>query len=165
MFLWVASVGRHADQWQLDEHQHVAAMRADRKRWVIEAAVARLREHLQQGDRVIVVTGAFESLARSIVNEVLECDSVEVLGSRGRWLRAALRMDEHCFARQKLRRLAAEGVSLPVDAAYSDSLHDLPLLASARRPCLIGGPASLAAAIRRRLPHLEWITEAGATPR
>ena len=157
LFLWVASVGRRSDQWRFDERQHVAMMLQDRPRWVIAPALQRMQMHLQRGDRVIVITGAFESLARLIVLEVLQLDSVEVLGSRGRWRHAALHMDVHCFARHKLHRLTAAGVSLPLEAAYSDSLHDLPLLAASRQPVLVGGSSTLAASVRRRLPQLQWI--------
>lgn len=96
----------------------------------IDAAVAKLREHLAQGHRVVVVTGSEERLAREICR-VLGLADVEIVGStlRRRW--GALAAGVHCYGPVKLHQLEAAGVRPPFACAYTDSAADLPLLLAA----------------------------------
>lgn len=155
--MWIATVGKPQDAWQAQLDLHVQSMRTERRRWVIAAALQQLHQHIERGDRVLVVTGAFQSLAEAIVSEVLDVHGVEVIGSTVRWQGGALRCVHHCFGRRKLDRLCAHGIDLPLAGAYSDSEHDFPLLRSARTQFWVGRSEHLWRRARSRLPALQWI--------
>lgn len=96
------------------------------------AAVARVRQHLADGDRVVVATGCAAPLAREVC-AAAGLDGVEVVAStlvRRRW--GPPRRVVPARGAAKLRALADAGVGQPVDHAYSDSFSDLPLLLAAR---------------------------------
>jgi phosphatidylglycerophosphatase C len=121
-------------------------------------AVAALRTHLEQGDRVLVVSGSEQRLVDEVLAS-LGIRGVEVVASRlvherGRW-----RVERHCFGVRKVEALSSLGLEA-WDVAYTDSLSDLPMLAGARRPVLVNaGDAMLERATRRlgRAPErLRW---------
>lgn len=156
---WIAFTGLKRRAFDELLASHVASMAAQRDRFVIKPSIACLNAHLAAGDRVIVVTGAFEELASAIMRQVLQCDGVEVFGSRVDWGRGGVRVREHCFGTSKLRRLQREGVALPLDVAYTDSAHDWPLLGASRQRHWVGGTQTSIDACRRALGDVEWIPD------
>lgn len=99
-------------------------------------ALSRLRQHQAAGDRVLVVTGCEENLARGIF-DTLGLADMEILGSRLRpgWL--GMHVAWHNIGRRKLGSLRACGVEPPWDMAYGDSIHDVPMLREAREAILV----------------------------
>ena len=114
--------------------QHHAGPKGGR---VATAGLATVRQHLEQGARVLVATECPEGLAHEVC-QVLGIEAVEVVASplrRGRWgMRSGARP---CRGTEKLRALEAVGVRFPVDHAYSDSVSDLPLLKAATIPHVV----------------------------
>lgn len=130
--IWIAAVG-------LDEEVFVAVAREFAVQHAgpaagrtAVAALARVREHLDAGDRVVIATGCAAPLAQEVC-AVIGLHEVEVISStltRHRW--ALPTQVVPARGDGKLRALQAAGVPLPVDHAYSDSVSDLPLLRAAR---------------------------------
>lgn len=138
-FSWIATVGAREPLEDLAD-RFVAREFAD-SRHVCAEALARLREHQAAGDRVIVVTGAAELIARRVC-ATLAGSELDVVGSTLRHWRGGWIADEHCYGAQKVARLAAHGVTPPWDTVYTDSASDLPLLRHARRRVLVNPRAS-----------------------
>jgi phosphatidylglycerophosphatase C len=128
----VAVGGEHAD-----EVASVAAAFREALTRKPEAAVADaiacVRRHRQDGDRVVVATGCEQTLARGFLAAVGLGD-VDVVGSTGSLhpLRVRRAMGE-----TKLHLLVERGYPPPWKAVYSDSPSDLPLFAGTRRPVLV----------------------------
>lgn len=133
LWLWIGTAGLpDADHLELAER--FARRHAGRR--TIPVAVARLREHLVAGDRVAVVTGSEEHLARAMLR-ILGMDGVQIVGStlRRRW--GALAIDVHCYGPVKLQRLQAAGIRPPFARAYTDNAADLPLILAATERYLV----------------------------
>lgn len=119
-------------------------------RKVSGAALAALNVHRESGDRVLVVTGCEETLARSILDE-LGLASIELVASRIAQGRFGLRVTVRNVGREKLRQLALRDI-LPVwDVAYSDSSVDLPMLEGSRSAVLVNFRGSALAHAQARL--------------
>ncbi|NNH23658.1 haloacid dehalogenase-like hydrolase [Pseudokineococcus marinus] len=129
--VWLAAVGISPQDFTV-KAAHFAADHADpRSGRATPTVLARLREHQGRGDRVVVATGCASPLAEHLC-DALGLGDVEVVAStltRTRW---GLPRAVPARGRGKVRALAAAGVSLPVDHAYTDSWTDLPLLRAAR---------------------------------
>ena len=121
-----------------------------RRGFFVPDAVSALRRHLLRGDRVIVVTGCEEHLARALLQAV-RLDGVELVASRlrGSWLGAAPAV--HNVGREKLRQMEAHGVEPPFACVYSDADADLPMLLAAERAVLVNPGESLRARMQTRL--------------
>lgn len=133
--VWLAGLGLDAEAFDA-EVRRVAAVHAGGDR-VAGAGVARVREHLRRGDRVVLATGCAEPLALA-VRDALGLAEVEVVATRlvrHRWRPPPPVV--HARGPGKVRALLAAGVALPVDHAYSDSVRDLPLLRAARVPHVV----------------------------
>jgi HAD superfamily hydrolase (TIGR01490 family) len=116
-------------------------------------AVERLREHRRRGDRVVLLSGTPDFLARVIASELGADDAI---GSRcaetgGRYTAAAPLV--HPFGAVKVRLLEQLcrdlGASPAEVTAYGDSDHDLPLLWAIGRPVAVRPAAGLARVARR----------------
>lgn len=99
-------------------------------------ALTRLRQHQAAGDRVLVVTGCEEHLARGIF-DTLGLADVEILASRLKPGLLGMRVALHNIGRRKLESLRAHGVESQWDIAYGDSLYDVPMLRQAREAVLV----------------------------
>jgi phosphatidylglycerophosphatase C len=110
-------------------------------------AIACLRRHRQDGDRVVVATGCEETLARGFLTAVGLGD-VDVVGSTGSLnpLRVRRAMGE-----TKLHLLVEDGFPPPWTAVYSDSTSDLPLFAGTARPVLVNAGERAAREVARVL--------------
>lgn len=108
---------------------------ARRPKLFFRDAVSALRQHIAAGDRVIVVTGCEERLARAILDE-LGLQGIAMLASELRpgWL--GMRLKHHNFHKRKVAALHAQGVTAWA-VAYSDSARDIPMLRGAVEPFLV----------------------------
>jgi phosphatidylglycerophosphatase C len=134
ILLWLGTVARSGDlRTRMDEF--VIRHFSDGSR-ICSRAVEQARLHCQRGDRVIVVTGAAELLARRVCVQI-GLDSVEIVGSTLRDWMGGWVAGEHCTGERKVKMLADRKVMEPWDCAYTDSASDLPLLTRARRRILV----------------------------
>lgn len=120
--------------------------------------LAALRRHQAAGDRIVIVTGCEESLARSVLAE-LGVSNVEVLASRLRAGRLGLRSEWHNIGRRKAELLAQHGIET-CHMAYSDSNQDLPMLALAAEAVLVNATPKLCKRVEKTLARsvtrVEW---------
>ena len=140
--LWIATAGLPPDRIARLVEQFAAAHAAEGNR--IRVVLDRLHAHLAAGDRVVIATGCADWLATATCR-ALGLDTVEVVAARLQQGRTFVRPWRDCgmwnalptstgimsFGLEKLRRLAAAGITFPVAYAYTDSATDLPLLLAA----------------------------------
>jgi phosphatidylglycerophosphatase C len=123
------------------------------------SAFAVLNRHRRAGDRVLVVTGCEETLARAILDE-LGLPEIELIASRVMPGRFGPRVAVRNVGREKLRQLALRDVHPQWDFAYSDSLVDLPMLAGARAAVVVnpyrGMLARAQARLGARVSAVDW---------
>ena len=151
-FVWIGTVGLHRRRdldALIDRYvaTHADAIRAR----LLPIALDVLRHHRERGDRVVVATGAPPELARAILAFVAHED-VPVVGTLVGPKFGAVGALRHCHHAMKMAMLRDAGFTQPVDAAYSDSSADLPLLQAARRPVVVNPKPRRVAMFRRVLP-------------
>ena len=135
-----------------------AATLARRPRQFSRDGLHALRRHQAGGDRVIVVTGCEQVLVNGILQQ-LGLTNLEVLASQLRpgWL--GMRPLRHNVGRRKVQLLAQHGLTA-WQMAYSDSLHDVPMLKPAKEVVLVNGTPKLCKkvekALGRTITRVEW---------
>ena len=141
-------LGTNMPRYQALAESHARVL-ATRRGLFVRDAVSALRRHLLRGDRVVVVTGCEEHLARALLQAV-RLDGVELVGSRlsAAWFGVALAV--HNVGQEKTGQLRAGGVEPPYSCVYSDSAADLPVLVLAERAVLVNPSPDL----RERLQSL-----------
>jgi phosphatidylglycerophosphatase C len=152
VLLWIATAGLPPGRFEALMEEFATAHAAEANR--IPVVLDRLHAHLAAGDRVVIATGCADSLARAVCR-ALGLDTVEIVAARlrhgprsvlplrgcGMWNALPTATGTLSFGRQKVRRLTAAGIAIPVAYAYTDSLADLPLLlAAAERYVVNPGP-------------------------
>jgi len=154
-----AFVGVGMQRYRALAHAFGRALARDAHNNIIGAACTALKRHRLDGDRVVVVTGCEETLARAILDE-LGFDDIELVASRFAEGRFGLRVAVHNIRFEKAHQLALRGIRPPWDVVYSDSLRDLPILAAARSAVLVNPDrltlARVSARLGRRLSVVEW---------
>lgn len=110
-----------------------------------------LRRHQARGERVLVVTGCESRLAGAIFRELGMAD-VEVLGTQWRDAWFGMRLTWHNVGARKVQLLAQHGLAA-WQVAYSDSLHDAPMLRKAGEPVLVNGTATRCKQLEKLLGH------------
>lgn len=129
-----------------------------RPRQFLRDGLGALRMHAATGDRVVVVTGCEERLARAVL-EGLGVEGVELLASRLEPARLGMRPAWHNVGRRKVEALARHGIDA-WQLAYSDSIQDLPMLALAAEPVLVNATPKLCKriekALGRSVTRVEW---------
>jgi phosphatidylglycerophosphatase C len=110
-------------------------------------AIACVRRHQADGDRVVVATGCEETLARGFLTAIGLGD-LDVVGSTGVLWPPRVRW---AMGESKVAMLTERGYPPPWTAVYSDSPSDLPLFAGASRPVLVNGDEKAAKKIERTL--------------
>jgi phosphatidylglycerophosphatase C len=142
VLLWIATVGLPRREIEALVERFAAAHAAEGNQ--IRVVLDRLHAHLAAGDRVVVATGCADWLATAACR-ALGLEEVQVVAARLRQGRTFVRPSRECgmwdalptsagvmsFGLEKLRRLAAAGITFPVAYAYTDSATDLPLLLAA----------------------------------
>jgi phosphatidylglycerophosphatase C len=138
--------------------QAFAGVLVHRPRQFCREGVRILRSHLAAGDRVVIVTGCEDTLVRGVL-EGLGVDGVEVLASRLRAGPLGMRSEWHNVGRRKVELLAQHDIEA-WQSAYSDSSHDLPILALAAEAVLVNATPKLCKrvekALGRSVTRVEW---------
>jgi phosphatidylglycerophosphatase C len=155
VLLWIATVGVPATRFEAMVEEFAAAHAAEDNR--IAVVLDRLHAHLDAGDRVVIATGCADWLACAICR-ALGLDTVEIVAARLQQGRGFVRPSPECgmwnamptstrafsFGVEKVRRLTAAGITIPVACAYTDSVSDLALLlAATERNVVDPGPRRL----------------------
>ncbi len=150
-FVWVGTIGVHRRR-DLDEliDRYVDGHVAQLKARLLPTALDVLHHHRSRGDRVVVATGAPPELARAILAFVAHED-VPVIGTLVGPKLGAVVAKRHCHHVEKVRMLGEQGY-VQIDAAYSDSSADLPLLQAARKPVVVNPKHDAVDDFRRKLP-------------
>ncbi len=160
VFVWTGTIGvrdRAALDALIDRYvaSHVEAIRAR----LLPLALDVFHQHRERGDRVLVATGAPPELARAILAFVAHED-VPVIGTLLGPRLGGMGVLRHCHHAMKMTMIRAAGFTQPVEAAYSDSSADLPLLQAARKPVVVNPKAARVDMFRRVLPSgtpiLNW---------
>ncbi len=121
-----------------------------RDRHVIAQGVTRARQHMAAGDRVVVVTGCEQKMARRLLDR-MNLREVELIGSRLGDARFGLGPEMHNYGKEKVRQLKLAGIAPHWQRAYSDSIADVPMLAQAEEPVLINAGEKLRERVTRAL--------------
>ena len=139
-----------------ESHARVQALRGGA---FLRDAVSRLRRHLLRGDRVVIVTGCEEHLARALLDAV-GLDGLELVASQLHPGMLGMKSGVHNVGAEKVRQLACHGIAPPWTCAYSDASADLPMLAAAEAAVLVNPDAALRARMQARLgeryAEVEW---------
>ena len=156
VLLGIATVGAPPGHIQALAEEF-AAGRAAAEGNQISVVLDRLHAHLHAGHRVVIATGCADWLAEASCR-VLGLEAVEIVAARMQQGQRFVRPSRECgmwnalptstrgfsFGVQKVRRLAAAGISIPVAYAYTDSVTDLPLLLAANERYVVDpGPRRL----------------------
>ncbi len=173
VLLWIATAGLPPARIETLVEEFAAAHAAEGNR--IPVALDRLHAHLGAGDRVVIATGCADWLATAACRE-LGLDTVEIVAARlqhgrgfvrpfpgcGMWNALPAATGTFSFGAEKVRRLIAAGITIPVACAYTDGVSDLPLLLAATERYVIDpGPRRLRRIRRRAGP----VTVALRSPR
>ena len=159
-FVWVGTVGMHRSR-DLDAliDEYVATHADQIRTRLLPDALKVLHLHRARGDTVIVATGAPPELARAILDFVAH-DDLPVIGTEVGPRFGGVVATRHCHHEMKMAMIRDAGYTAPIDAAYSDSTADLPLLLSARRPVVVNPKPGSIGVFRRLLrpdtPILNW---------
>lgn len=148
LFVWIASARKSHDEW-LGAMRRIASANLGAER-INLLVVERLRQHLQQGDKVIIVTGSAATVARSIC-AALELD-VPVIGSKLRPFLGGYISHIHCIGPRKVERLRQLHKLDRWDIVYSDSHRDIPLMQKAREVVLVNPGRRTLTRVRSALP-------------
>jgi phosphatidylglycerophosphatase C len=113
----------------------------------VAEAIACVRRHQDDGDRVVVATGCEETLARGFL-AAIGLGDLDVVGSTGQLWPPRVRW---AMGESKVSMLAERGYPPPWTSVYSDSASDLPLFAGTSRPVLVNAGEKAAKQIERTL--------------
>ncbi|GGZ70647.1 hypothetical protein GCM10008101_26220 [Lysobacter xinjiangensis] len=149
-FVWAGTVFERHDFDALVD-AYVALNTDDIRRRLLPVALEVLHRHRVAGDRVVVATGAPPRLARAILAFVAHED-LPVVGTQVGPRFGAMMATRHCHHEMKMTMLREAGFGGDVEAAYSDSSADLPLLRAARHPVVVNPKPKAIAFFRQRLP-------------
>ncbi len=151
-FVWAGTIGFHRRRdLNVLIDRYVTTHTEVIKKRLLPIALEVLHRHREQGDRVVVATGAPPELARAILAFVAHED-VPVVGTLVGPRFGAVMAKRHCHHEMKMTMLRDAGFTGPVAVAYSDSSADLPLLKAALRPVVVNPKAGNVDDFRRALP-------------
>jgi phosphatidylglycerophosphatase C len=134
-FISSALMGMNEDAYRDLARAHGERLVRQPRRFHREA-LTRLRRHLADGDRVLVVTGCEAHLVQSIFAE-LGLDGLPILASRLKAGPLGMRVALHNVGRRKVESLQTAGIEPPWAVAYGDSHWDLPMLREAEEAVLV----------------------------
>ncbi|MDM7861732.1 HAD-IB family phosphatase [Alteromonas sp. ASW11-36] len=143
IYLWAATVGlSRAAQLRL-RREAITHLTIRKKVHAYPQAVERLNWHLQQGHKVVIVTGALRWLARDLCRH-LAIEYHHLLGSSDRAQFGGRVSQVFCYHDNKVKLLQAHGLLAPQQYryGYSDSSADIPLLAECDEAFIINPKAS-----------------------
>ncbi|MGL6291561.1 MAG: haloacid dehalogenase-like hydrolase [Silanimonas sp.] len=147
LFLRIATVGRDIEDVDAQAIRFAEARTLRRR----GRELAWLDADLAAGHRVVVATGAFETLARVVLHRLGLDGRVVLVASRLRPGRIGLGVARHCNGTAKVHALIADGFPPPYAKAVSDSWADAPLLAAAHDAVLVNASPVSRATLRREI--------------
>jgi len=121
-------------------------------RWPVLTAIARVKHHVELGDRVIVTTASERRLARQYLDAV-GLGAVELFASELRATYSGLAFYSHNYGSEKVATLERAGVPLADAILYTDSSSDLPLALRCRATTLVNASTATLRRFRALLPH------------
>jgi phosphatidylglycerophosphatase C len=148
--VWVATLGRSNPDLEPLAREHVDAVFAGTEPVFLDQGLARLRQHLAQGHRVVIATGCLEVLARELLRRGGHGD-VALVASTLRPFLGGLAVDRHCFAENKIPMLSERGFAPPWSVTYTDHHCDLPVLRLSRERYLVSPKPDCVARIEQAL--------------
>jgi phosphatidylglycerophosphatase C len=134
--LWFATVGLDQEEFRVAVSSQAHQLALQFKPTIYRDGVQVVKEHLEAGDRVVIVTGSSCELAMAFC-AAIGLDDVIVIGSTFRNYARGWITDEHCVGEHKVSMLADVGITPPWSVVYTDSASDLPLLRLAQRRCVV----------------------------
>ena len=153
VFLWIGTLGMHREGTLNRAIDHYVETNRDRIRQrLLQPGIQQLQAHIDAGDDVLVATGAPTALARYILREMVDVE-LPVIGTEEAPKWGGLTARQHCHGANKVRMIRAKGFTQIIDAAYSDSRADMPLLKAATRPVVVNPNKKSIPDFRRELPN------------
>lgn len=117
--------------------------------WVIPSGLAAIRQHLDDGDVVVVTTGTEELLSRAFL-DTLGLQRVMLVATTARFGRAFARYDNHNLGERKVANLDGR----VIDLFYTDSDLDLAVAKLSARTVLVNPDARLERVFRAEIADL-----------
>jgi phosphatidylglycerophosphatase C len=148
--VWVATLGRSAQDLSFLAQEHVEAVFAGSEPVILQSGFERLRIHLEQGHRVVIATGCLEALAQKVLDKA-GYGHVSLVASSLKPFLGGLVRHHHCFGPNKIAMLTERGFPPPWAIAYTDHRADIPLLRHAAEWFLINPKPKCVACIERVL--------------
>lgn len=156
-FVWLATVGRGEHELRRRARTFAGWHAGPGSGNRIDIALARLSAHQRAGDRVVVITAAVEPVAGEVVR-ALGISGVELVAPRLCRIRGGWIPETGRTGSGKLARLRAAGLDLPLEHAYTDSAHDVPLLLAARHRHAVEPRRAHWRALRVAVPNCTILT-------
>jgi len=159
-FVWAGTVGITAPQNGVMPalQRYFSEQSGPLRARLLPIAFNVLQQHLDAGERVVIATGAPPALAQGILG-LAGYQNLPVLSTEVAPCLGGLSITRHCHYEEKMRMLHEAGYT-DINAAYSDSSADLPLLKAARHPVVVNPKYSRVALFQRILPEgtpiLNW---------
>jgi phosphatidylglycerophosphatase C len=148
--VWVATLGRSPRALDSLVQEHAEVVFAGAEPVFVEAGLARLRQHVEQGHRVVIATGCLEGLARTLLVRGGVGD-VPLVASTLRPFLGGMVRDRHCFGENKIPMLRERGFAPPWAVTYTDHHCDLPVLRLSRERYLVSPKAQCLERIEQAL--------------
>lgn len=160
LFLWLATVGRRPEQYELGVRAFAEEHFAQGAHVYVEALQA-IRSHLAAGDAVYVASGCEVRLLR-LACRGLGLDESRVVGSTIKRRMGGMIFERHCISETKvvvLREISGED---EYDHVYTDSQRDLPLASRAKRVTLVNAKPSVVGRVKKetsaQVESVNWVT-------
>lgn len=125
--VWMATFGRSGEALAALAVAHADEVFGGPEPVFLAQGVERLRNHLAQGDQVVIATGCWEPLAQALL-EREGLQDVPLVASTLRPCLGGWVSERHCLGENKIPMLAERGYPPPWRVAYTDHCADLPLL-------------------------------------
>jgi phosphatidylglycerophosphatase C len=148
--VWAATFGRSQHDLQRLARVHADALARRAEPVFLEAGLARLREHADQGHRIVIATGCLEVLASELLRRA-GLGHVPLVASTVKPYLGGMVRDRHCFGENKVPMLSERGFAPPWAFTYTDHHCDLPVLRLSRERYLVSPKPQCVARIEQAL--------------
>ena len=134
--VWMATFGRSSEALAALAVAHADEVFGGPEPVFLMQGVERLRNHLAQGDQVVIATGCWQPLAQALLEREGLQDAPLVASTLrpclGGWVSG-----RHCLGENKIPMLTERGYPPPWRVAYTDHRADLPLLRNSEQWYLV----------------------------
>ncbi len=134
--VWMATFGRSREALARLAVAHADEVFAGPAPVFLPEGVKHVRQHLADGDQVVIATGCWEPLARALL-EREGLQHVPLVASTLRPCLGGWVSENHCIGENKIPMLTERGYPPPWRIAYTDHRADLPLLRNSEQWYLI----------------------------